>query len=177
MCLEQRPLISVSELATVSARDTNTLSVSGGAPHFLHDYGDADGGGLLHLHQRIRNVDGGGENGAAESTRRVDRIRRGSLDHLDMMTRARDRDVRRVGQDLHNLLPRGKHSGDAGMDFDLPTQLVVEGEMQLAGNHLDDLQLAWVPHLLRGEVECSIARFYRRQIDFRLNFIRRQLAD
>src|SRR5277367_298550 len=93
------------------------------------------------------------------------------------MARAGDGDARGIGLDFDDLLTLGKRSGHAGMNFDLATRRRIEGEMQLAGENLNDGYVARVADLLRSEFIGAISRPDAGEVDLGVNFVGLQLAD
>src|SRR5579862_8981283 len=150
-------------------------SVDDGSSGFLDDHGYANRRGLHDLDQRVGNIDVGGEDGTAAGSSCVDGIGGRSVDFLDVMSRARNRDACRIGLDLNFLVVR--NSSYARMNLDLAGRARIEGKVQLAGDNLNDSDIAGVANLLRSQVEGSVTGLDVQQFDFRVDLVCLQLAD
>ena len=148
--------------------DSRRASVRSRAARFLNNHRHPNRPCLLDLHQRIRHVHIGGEYRAAERTGCVDRIGGGSLDFVDVMPRPGNRDLRRVGNHLYNLLPGGEVARHPRPDLDFARGSRIECQVQLAGNNLHDLHIARMPDLVGGQVERPFSGIHPGQINFRL---------
>src|ERR1700751_3714741 len=124
------------------------LSVRGRRSGFLNDNRDPNQPGLGDLHKRIGNVHVCCEHCTAERSGRVDGIGSGCIDSLDMMFRARNRDARRIGVYLHDLLSAREIARHPRPDLYFPCGTGIEPEMQLAGYDLHHLDFPRMPYLV-----------------------------